>query len=83
VSGLGALAKSAAIYIRLARAVAELAPSEISDDLRQAIERQRTITRDFMAQFFLIDAGAVNDCTFRPDGLDHDIAALCDVPAVQ
>jgi hypothetical protein len=44
---------------------------------------QRLVTRELMVQFPLIARAAVNAVTLRADGLDSDIAALCDIPPVQ
>jgi P27 family predicted phage terminase small subunit len=48
------------------------------------MEERRLCARGLMAEFLLIDADMVNASgTIRADGLDADIARLCDVPAHQ
>ena len=46
-----------------------------------ALEEQRLTVRSLMASFLLLDADMVNvPGRIRPDGMDADIARLCDVP---
>lgn len=75
---LGVVAQSAATYVRFVHETAEL--DQVSDELAAALGRQRTITRELMVSFLLIEADAVDSGELRPDGLDREIAALCDVP---
>jgi hypothetical protein len=49
-----------------------------------AIEEKRLCVRGLMAEYMLIDADMIDaPGTIRPDGLDADIALLCDVPPLQ
>jgi hypothetical protein len=47
-------------------------------------EAKRLVLRAFMADFLLLDHDMVDaPGTIRADGLDADVAALCDVPVLQ
>ncbi len=49
-----------------------------------AIEEKRLCLRGLMAEYMLIDADMIDaPGTIRPDGLDADIALLCDVRPLQ
>jgi hypothetical protein len=50
----------------------------------EELEAKRLVTRAMLAEFLLLDADMVEDTgTIRPDGMDHDIAAVCGVPSLQ
>lgn len=82
-SGLGVLAQSAAIYVGLVRRAAELRPEKVGDDLRTEISEYRRVVREYMVEFLLLDRLNVAGGDLRADGLDADIARLCDVPTLQ
>lgn len=82
-SALGILASVAGLYVALVREVAELAPETVSDDLAACVIEQRRAVREWMIEFLLLAPDAVDGGTLRPDGLDSDIARLCDMVAVQ
>jgi hypothetical protein len=73
-SMLGQMAAFAATYV---------------EDVREGrpaatIEEKRVCLRGFLASFLVIDADMVDATgTIRADGLDRDIAELCDVPVLQ
>ena len=80
---LGVLAASAGRHVQLQREMARFAPATISPELRATAAETRSVARRAMAEMLLIPKASVNGGTIRPDGIDSDIAALCDVPAVQ
>ena len=77
------LAEHASLYVQLVREIAENPPERISDEQRELVVEFRLCTRELMAEDPLIDRAAVNAGTLRADGLDSDIAALCDISPVQ
>jgi len=80
---LGTLAGAAGGYVASVREMAELAPGVARSELVAEVGEQRRAVRGLMAEFLLIEASAIDGGGVRADGLDADIAALCDVPAVQ
>ena len=80
---LAVMANCAAMHIRLQREMAILDPATISPELRAVAAETRSVARQAMAEMLLIPKAAINGGTIRPDGIDSDIAALCDVLAVQ
>lgn len=82
-SMLSVLAAAAGDYVQLVREIAELPQEKITADLRAAPAAHRLVTRELMVEFLLLDPSEVAGGTSRADGLDSDIAALCDFPAVQ
>ena len=80
---LGVLAASAGRHVQLQREIALLDPATISQEIQAVAAETRSVARRAMAEMFLLPKAAINGGTIRPDGLDTDIAALCDVPAVQ
>ena len=77
---LAVLANSAGMYVQLVREIAELPPDSDGSPRRG---HGRRIPREMMVEHGLLDASAVAGGDLRADGLDCDIATLCDVPAVQ
>jgi hypothetical protein len=82
-SGLAMLANTAAQYVRLVREGAERDGQPVAEELRETADQWRRITREWMAEYLLIEKVEISGGTLRADGLDADIAALCDVPMVQ
>ena len=80
---LGVLAAAAGRHVQLQREIALLDPATISPEIQAVAAETRSVARRAMAEMFLLPKAAINGGTIRPDGLDTDIAALCDVPAVQ
>ena len=80
---LGVLAAAAGRHVQLQREMAELNPCLITPEIRATAAETRSVARRAMAEMLLIPMVAVNSGTIRPDGLDSDIAAICDVPAIQ
>lgn len=77
---LGQMAAFAAAYVRLCREAHERHPGFTDPD----VEERRLCCRGLMSDYMLIDADDVGALgTIRADGLDRDIARLCDVPAIQ
>ena len=80
---LGVLAAAAGRHVQLQREIAELNPRRITPEIHAVAAETRSVARRAMAEMLLIPKAAINGGTIRPDGLDTDIAALCDVLAVQ
>jgi hypothetical protein len=70
----------------LAAHMAMLAQVYVQNRLEEPREKEakRLVVRAFMADYMLLDHDMVDaPGTIRADGLDADVAALCDVPALQ
>ncbi len=83
ISGLAVIASSAAQYVQIVRAATEHDGQPVAEELRETAREWRIIVREWMAEYLLLAHADVHGGELRPDGLDADIAALCDVPAVQ
>jgi hypothetical protein len=71
-------------YVRLCRDAHENYLGLATANQLAFIEEHRLACRGLLASFLLIDPEMVDaPGTIRPDGLDADIARLCDVPALQ
>jgi hypothetical protein len=76
------LAMCAAGYLRLHQdLIASPEPPTIEQKLH--VEEYRIVLREIMADFLLIPRAEVDGGTLRGDGLDSDIAALCDIGGLQ
>lgn len=76
---MGVLAACAARYCREASAIAAGERRRPADIAETALLRWET--RKFMAGFEIIKETKINIAEIRPDGLDKDIAALCEIGA--
>jgi hypothetical protein len=80
---LAVMANCAGLHVRLQREMALLDPATISPELRATAAETRAVARRAMAEMQMISKSAIERGTIRADGIDADIAALCDVPGVQ
>lgn len=80
---LAVMANCAAMHIRLQREMAILDPATISPELRAVAAETRSVARRSMAEMLIIERSEIDGGSIRPDGIDADIATLCDVPRVQ
>lgn len=80
---LGVLAAAAGRHVQLQREIALLDPATISPEIQAVAAETRSVARRAMAEMLIIERSEIDAGSIRPDGIDADIATLCDVPRAQ
>ena len=80
---LGVLAAAAGRHIQLQREMAVLDPGSITPEIRALAAETRSVARRAMAAMLLIPETNIDGGVIRPDGVDEDVARICDEPLVQ